>query len=518
MAQAAGGPRAPAADIKLTDSSAQLKLFGDTAWSLSKMGVLSGNTVTWDIAATQTATVSGRLLLQGTMTVTNAGSGPATIGNVVVNLQKREGNAWVTITSDVANATQGDAATTANIHAAGSSENRSTFSENGASGALEFTDATRNTLFALVPQQVVDPGETIALLFSASFDNNVLNLPPGTQVRAEVIVTFGNATVKGNSTADVDINGNGTIDADEAFVRSVPARLTHTVPAQTDGNATVALTDTLADITTTGTVAFLNAVFTLGATSGTVMATVDGGTSGGTITNCARLTSADQNVTSDVFTFALTTGVNETACSTITVPGSGTPPPTCTTPGTPGCAWTINSMHTWNQASYDAATSAGGPVLANNFNTVYPTDLVLGGTFELRFTTSADVFAFLPAGGAAAALTGNTLNPTSTSAGAFAGHLTALTINVDFSDAGLLASSTPLRDLRICGYSLVPAVNGMTVGEFLDAANGLLGGGPVTTLTYSGASLVASSINSAFLNGSPSTFAQTNLRVGSCTN
>ena len=54
------------------------------------------------------------------MAVTNTGSGPATIGHIVVNLQKRQGNSWVTKSSDVANAAQGDAATTAKIDAAAS--------------------------------------------------------------------------------------------------------------------------------------------------------------------------------------------------------------------------------------------------------------------------------------------------------------------------------------------------------------------------------------------------------------
>lgn len=74
------------------------------------------------------------------------------------------------------------------------------------------------------------------------------------------------------------------IDADEARVRSVPTRLGLTVAAQTPSNATVTLSDTAGDITATGTVTFSNPVINLGATSGTVTVTADGGTDGGTIT------------------------------------------------------------------------------------------------------------------------------------------------------------------------------------------------------------------------------------------
>ena len=106
------------------------------------------------------------------MTVFNFGTGPATIGNIVVNLQKRVGKNWITVSSDVADATNGDDATTANIHAAASSENKSTFSENAASGSLEFMDATNNTIFSLVPQVTVPAGGSLTLLFSAAFDKS----------------------------------------------------------------------------------------------------------------------------------------------------------------------------------------------------------------------------------------------------------------------------------------------------------------------------------------------------------
>lgn len=166
-----------------------------------------------------------------------------------------------------------------------------------------------------MPQVTIAPGEIRGLLFRAAFDNNVLNIADGTKARAEVIVTFGNAAATPASAPNIDINGNGVIDADEDWVRSVAKRLTLIVPAETPGNQTVTLSDTIDDITTTGDVTFSNVQINLGATSGTVTAEVDGGTDGGTITNCAHLTSDGSFPNLDL-----------EACSTVNVNGT----PSCT--------------------------------------------------------------------------------------------------------------------------------------------------------------------------------------------
>lgn len=112
---------AASASIALTDSSAALSQSSDTGWTLAKSGVVNrtNGTVTWTVSAAQGAIVAGQLVMYGEMTVSNYGTGPATIGNIVVNLQSRSGNQWITRSSDVANATQGDAATSAKIVALG---------------------------------------------------------------------------------------------------------------------------------------------------------------------------------------------------------------------------------------------------------------------------------------------------------------------------------------------------------------------------------------------------------------
>jgi hypothetical protein len=513
-AYAASAPNRAAVDLDI--SSITLTQIGDTAWSLKKQGSINtaNSTVTWEIAAEEVATVAGQLVISGEMKVRNTGSGPAPIGNIVVNLQTRFGSNWTTQSSNIADATYGDDAITATIVKQASSEGQERFMENAASGPLNFMDASNNTLFSLIPQAEILPGATVPLLFQATFDNNELQLPAGTQVRIEVIVSFGNSVAGGNaSAANVDINGNGTIDAYEARVRSVPSRHGLVVPAQLNGNSTVTLTDTLDDITTTGTVTFGNAMFNLGATSGTVSVTYDGGASGGTITNCAHLTGQTQTVTNGGFTFPLINGVDLEACDTQAIDGGGNG---CT-PGAPGCGWKDGDMITYGQTGWGDTPAPGNAaaLLVANYNSVYASTfgvLMVGlpnPGFSMRFSSASAVLAYLPAVGTPAALTSNLVDPTSSSSGSFGGDVTALRLNIDFSDAGVLAgaSGLPFGNLRLCGLTATPALNGLTVRQFSDVVNTLLGGGSGPYLIATVATVVGE-LNRAFGAGNVTAWAQ----------
>lgn len=493
---------AASADIALVDASAAANQADQIPWSLQKTGQLSGNTVNWTITATPGAPQPGALVISGQMTVVNRGGAPATIGNIVVNLQVRSGRRWLTIVSDIADATHGDAATTALVMPQASSERRDQFTESGASGELQFTDATNNTVFSLVPQVLILAGETRTLLFQASFDNIMLAIPAGTPVRAETIVSFGNATAKGNSVANLDINGNGTVDADEVSVRSVPSRLTVAVPAATPADGTVALSDTIDDITTTGSVTFANATFNLGATGGTVSVTYDAGADGGTITNCAYLTG---------------TGVDLEACDTQTIDE----PTTGCTPGAAGCGWLPGDMLTHPQFSW--VTGSGLQVLEARYNAVYAAsfgvlEIGLAGAagFSLEFSGFAAVSDFLPTAGPAGALNADLANPTSSSAGVFGGELLALRLNVDFADAGYIggAANVAFGDLTLCGLA-VAGLDGLSVRELLDIANTQLGGG-LTGYALADIAPLTGLLNSAFGGGGVSTFAQQHLYTGAC--
>ena len=454
-------------------------------WSLLKTGVVNkaASTVTWSINATQGASGARQLVVTGSVDVRNTGGVGAPIGNVVVRLQSMSGGTWTTLASDVANSTFGDAATsvlavTGNI--------ATTISETAGSGSLSVP---------ISPQVTVAANSTLPLGFTATFNNDVLNIQPGTTVRAEIVVTFGNAG-GGNNPTNVDINGNGAIDLFETRVDGADITLgDKLVPAASNVTTPVTLSDTLADLSTTGTVTYTNAVFNIGATSGTVQLTYNGGVDGGTIGNCAHLTG---------------TGVNLTACDTQTIAPE----------------WQDGDVVTYPQGSWGGnptATNAAGLLLAS-YNAVYAStfgmmEIGLSGTagFSITFSNPNDLLTYLPAPGAYGALANDYSNATTTESGAFGGEVAALRINIDFSDAGLTVgtSGIPFGNLTLCNFAVQPLLNGLTVRQFLGEVNTLLGGG---TGNYTLAELapITSELNSSFAGGTVFPFADDHLVFGNC--
>ncbi len=183
--------------------------------------------------------------------------------------------------------------------------------------------------------------------------------------------------------------------------------------------------------------------------------------------------------------------------------------------------WQTGDLTTYTQNSW--TTTPGSTTLSSNFNSIYTGGSVeVGGHFTMDFTTANHVVAYIPAGGIPAALTGNLVDPTSSPSGAFGGDVLALQLDVDFSDAGLLPATSGQKfgDLTLCNFPAVTgddlsAANGMTVRQLLAAANTALGGG-TQVLNINELDWLASSLNSAFDNGTPSSFAQTNLVNGPC--
>ena len=508
------------ANLRLSGAAAGFAQASDTTWTLSKTGVLdtTAKTATWTIEALPGTTAFNQLFVNGVVQVTNLGTAGAPIGNIVVNLQTRNGTRWITQSSDIADATSDDAATVARIEDHASSEGLSVFTENGASGALRFMDGRNNSVFSLVPQKIIAPGATVPLLFAAAFENTLLALPVGTPVRVEVIVSFGNSGGNAkNSSVNLDINGNGTLEAYEARVRSVPARLAGKVPAVTPGNATVALSDTLADIVATGDVTFSNAQFVLGATTGTVSASYDGGITGGTLTNCALLTgSSSTTVQVGGYSFPVVNGLHLQACDTLAIEGNGTE---CPRGAPPGCGWEEGDLSTFSQNDWGGEGGTAATLLSGNSASVYASTagvVSVGTGNTMTFSNAQNVIAYLPALGLPAALSLDLVNPTSSSSGIYGGDALSLRLNIDFSDAGLMAGASGLSfgDLRICNFPLA-ALNGVTVRSFMDIVDTSLGGGggSATPAILDG---VTNDLNLAFQAGAPSTFAQDYLVAGPC--
>jgi hypothetical protein len=561
-------PSAGQAGIRLTHCNAELCNANNTSWDLTKQTsapgdgtvTLSGDApddpgITWTVNAVKGDTTATFLTVDGTVTVTNIGTADATIGNIAINLQKRVVNTsdWVSVAADVADATNGDGATTAKIVAAASTESaavnasfgppnytvsgaQGTFVETAGSGSLSFTDAASNTVFGVFPQVSLAPGASITFLYSATFDNTVLGLAAGTQVRSEAMITFGNAGLLGGSgsiATNIDIDGNGVIDADEDNVRTVPCRVTRNVPDVENGNASVTLSDSASDVAVTGTnIGFSGFTTDVGAdntgsgevivssrsalASGTASCTPAGS---GTITNTAHLDGESfsvivQGPQIDVdpitglpiyqqFEFPCVIGVELDATANAAVVCDTAPPVT-------------PDVCTHTQGGWGGPPNGNNPasLLANNFSSVYPGRSVevgiLGNSgYSMRFRSSSAVGAYLPAGGQAAALNADLVDPTKSSSGVFGGQVLALQLNTDFNHAGLTHDPS-FASLILCNTGT--SLDGSSVAQILAAANTALGGGALPA-GYTAKTLndLVTRLNESFDECSASTFAAANL-------
>jgi len=123
--------------------------------------------------------------------------------------------------------------------------------------------------------------------------------------------------------------------------------------------------------------------------------------------------------------------------------------------------WSAGAFTTFDQAEWGDSASAAGNLLANEYGTVYASggDLFVIGTaspgFSVEFTSGLHLGDFLPASGASGPLNTDLENPTTSSAGIFAGEVAGLKLNIDFSAAGLLPGTSGLHfgDLVLTGMT-----------------------------------------------------------------
>jgi len=575
----AAGGGTPQASITLQNSDAKYCYTHNNLWTLTKE--VTGNTVdpntgtgtvTWRITATKDSSGAAIFTVHGGLTITNTGSAPATIGNIVVNLQKpnspkRGSNApYVSIAADIADATSDNAATTANIVAAGSQENpatnaawgtnnytvtgaRGTFTETAGSGTLVFKDASDNSVFSLVPQPVIPVGGSVTLLYDATFSTSILP-PAGTQMRVEALVSFGNAGARGGSgstATNIDINGNGVINTDEANVRTVPSRIAlAALPnAPDECNDSVTVTDDpLTDVTTTGTVTTSNPVgfdafpaVISTTTSWDVSVDVDSGTDGGNVCNEAHLDGAACGGTLNVIIgYDPITGLPIYAtyeCATAADSDSSDcaqigPPPS-------GCTFNNGDYCTYEHGAY-AGPGAPGILYNNNFETVFASGLTIGiadgagpkhnATWTGNAAGRTSLKTALGGGGTPGALTADTLNASSISGGSLSKATAALTLNIGFNAAGLNGTHTNLGSLTLCNlvegstigsFTLTAAeaalLNGTSINQVLTDANNALGGNglPAYVGSFGDLNQLVNALNGAFNGCTVSAFATTYL-------
>jgi hypothetical protein len=162
--------------------------------------------------------------------------------------------------------------------------------------------------------------------------------------------------------------------------------------------------------------------------------------------------------------------------------------------------FTDNEFVTWSQVLWgeDPAVGNISYTLETEFDTLFaPSDLLEVGIsgargFSMIFDSADAIIAYLPTGGTPGPLTANLLDPVTTASGALGGEVVAATLNVLFSDDGLLAHPSgvtfgdlvlqnleSLVDDPVFGFGIGPEIaqlDGMTVRGVLADANSLLGG------------------------------------------
>ena len=162
-------------------------------------------------------------------------------------------------------------------------------------------------------------------------------------------------------------------------------------------------------------------------------------------------------------------------------------------------AFTPGEFVTWSEVEWgeDPTPTNISGVLESQFNSVFAPSYLLevgipGPTgYSMIFDSADAVIAYLPPGGAPAPLTADLLDPITSASGFLGGTVVADTLNVTFSDAGLLAhpAGVTFGDLvfqHLEGLVSDPefpgigpeiaALDGITVREALSDADQVLGG------------------------------------------
>jgi hypothetical protein len=138
-------------------------------------------------------------------------------------------------------------------------------------------------------------------------------------------------------------------------------------------------------------------------------------------------------------------------------------------------------------------------VLAANFSKVYSKGLVVGNGYRMSFSGASAIQAYSPDGGTPAVLRRNHSNPTTTESGIFGTQVTALKLNVDFSNAGI--TKPGLANLKIAAGK---PLAGQTVTQVLATAQKVLGGDTKSLppgMSVSRLSDVVDALNNNFADG-----------------
>jgi hypothetical protein len=187
--------------------------------------------------------------------------------------------------------------------------------------------------------------------------------------------------------------------------------------------------------------------------------------------------------------------------------------------------FTTHVQADWGDTPNPMIPNNAASLLENNYDTVYASTYgtlevgLLGPTgFSMVFSGAPELLYYLPDVGAIGQLNSDLVNPSSTSAGAFGGDVTALVLNIDFSDAGLLPGNLgiPFGDLVLVNFTPPPGALGLnrqTVRQFSAIVNNVLGGGSYTGYSIATLDSILANINASFSQGEVSPYATNHLAV-----
>ena len=197
------------------------------------------------------------------------------------------------------------------------------------------------------------------------------------------------------------------------------------------------------------------------------------------------------------------------------IEGGQVPPPPA--PGD----WEAGDFVTYDQQSWGSLNTPASDLLAAHFGDEYPNGVEIGipgaGGNSALFTVVESVLDVLPLADTPTPLGNDYLDPDAGSLTSLAGYVLALRLDVDFADAGHLGGTATLRfgDLRACGLTDTPSLNGLTVRQLLAALEQALGGAP-SAYTYDQLATLAEQLTESFESGVPTQWAQDRLTDDAC--
>jgi hypothetical protein len=577
---AAAPALAQQASLNLDGSSMIFCNTVNNTWGITKTvnhsTVTSGGSVTWTVNVTKNGPDGDApppvFCVEGKLIISNSGAVPATVGNIVINLQRQYTisgkKRWVGVSADVADKTSHDGATQALVVAAATQEDAGwnssvnpsrsglnqtytvsgtptgsgRFSENAASGTLLYFDADGNDVTGTFGYVIPAYATGVELNYRATFDMNALSAGEGgapDHLRAEALVTFGNAGGRGGSGAsidNIDIDGDGSVTLDpvidsesgemigggERHVRTVPVRASLPVPAVEQCNPEVTLTDLLRKVSGTvtwqitgGDIVPDGSPMTVTGTESHTLITKLTGTVGSKVGNKATITgtesgcceATDESTPEVVVTIIGCTNCNQDPCPCGGVRDENGRCPPC-----------ASGYCTFSQGGYQGG-GVPGDIFQNNFAAQFPSGMIVGdyntaggnaAPNGAKFTATSGgmtaLTAYLAGGGPSGEYTNDYLdaNPIG-SGGALGKQLAALKLNVAFSGVMPIPSGN-LGNAMICAIpgnlsGVCPTAQKMTVNAFIALADDAIANGNLPIwLGFDDIKTIAENLNLSFHN------------------